>query len=643
MKRILSCCLILLLLVGLLCIGTPEQNVGAAVTNVEIPVPDGKTPVKDVHDAGSGYSQLVYTGVSAAQMAAYEQKLLAEGYTLYDQREIANGDYLNRFATYVKGDMMIHLNRFPKLSQYQFHIIYGPADKLVPNTKAPAYTEKVTPSVAIIERTDGELCMVVQLADGSYFIIDGGYGYSMSTPYTIPNKTEHRDGSGVTYTYTRDHKQDMKLLLDYLQDTNRDGKVDSKDWRPQVTWMITHADTDHIQQPYIFMKTYGKKFDLLAVYYNFPNFENIGLKETYNTDNLYKNAWTGFVTYTHTYFPKAKEYVYHTGQVVDLPGCKLEFLYTPEDLYPTAMTSPNHTCGMWRFCFDGGMTFLVTGDAEEPTNRQAAKVMGDYIQSDMMQVIHHGSNGGTEVFYNTVNPDICFWPCLDTSFYHDLRHLGTYSGYRFNAVLRNGNRTHYTTSATNVVFVPTLRYDANGGAGEMGLVGTMYSSTPNEGSRPNGEVAVAESGFTAPAGNVFAGWSTTPNGAVEYTPGDIISIKTNTVLYAVYSPVPTTEPTEAPTEAPTQTPTEKPTEAPTEVPTEVPTEAPTEVPTESLTTEPVTAPTTLPSEEVTTGETMEAAPDADSEETGAEWLLPIGILLVAGVVTTVILLKRKKI
>ena len=208
--------LIVLVLVGVLC--SAAASVGAE-TAVSIPVIDGFT-TGTVHDAGGGYSQLTYSGVSLSQMKGYEQKLIEAGYTIYDQREINNGTKVNRFATYVKGNMMIHLNLFAPLSKDQFHIIYGPADKLVPNGEAGSYTAVVTPSVAIIERTDGMLCMVVQLADGSYFVIDGGYGYNTTSPSTIPAKPEHRDDSGVTYTYSRDYEKDMAILLEYLQDTN---------------------------------------------------------------------------------------------------------------------------------------------------------------------------------------------------------------------------------------------------------------------------------------------------------------------------------------------------------------------------------------------------------------------------------------
>ena len=529
----LWCRLCMLVAVCLLVFGGLSME-ATAVAEVSIPMIDGYT-TPDAHDAGSGYSQLTYSGVSLTKMKKYEEKLLSNGYALYDQQEIKNGFKTNRFVTYVKDDMMIHLNLFAPLSKNQFHVIYGPSDKLVPNTQTGNYTAVVTPSVAIIERSDLVLCMVVQLADGSYYVIDGGRGYTRGS-FNYPAASYRNDPNDYC-TITPDHKKDMQTLLAYLQDTNRDGKIDAKDTRPKVTWMITHADVDHIHLPYVFMKTYSSKFDLKAVYYNFPNYREIGLSDTYTEENIkgVEDNAKNFLKYTRTYFPYAKEYIYHTGQTVNLPGCTLEFLYTPEDLYPNAMETPNHTCGIWRFRFDNGKTFLVTGDAEVSTNKQATTVLGSYLQSDMLQVIHHGYNGGTAEFYSAVDPDICFWPSLDIALRNDKQLLGTYSGFSFNKVLRNGQRTHYAASTTHTVFLPTLRYDANGGTGTAVSGGAMYdNNTATEGDTPKGAIAVAANNFTAPEGKLFCGWATTPDGDVQYRFGDQIEIETDTVLYAVW-------------------------------------------------------------------------------------------------------------
>ena len=541
--RFLSSLLLLLMVFGMILTEVPALQVHAAS---EIPAfTDGTaTHSSAAHDAGPTPNggknyQLTYSGVTAAEVKTYENKLRSAGYTLYDEREIKNGSKTNRFATYVNNaNMMVHINYFPALTKNQFQIIYGSADYLLPTTSAGEYDAVITPSVSIIESSDVGLCMVIQLADGSYVVIDGGYNYQYGDreDRTVP-ESGNADGTGIYETYTSDYRADMKTLLAFLQDTNRDGKVDSKDTKPQVIWMATHADKDHIGLPVKFLADYKTKFDLTAIIYNFPNYTNIGSKESATIiENLTSRA-SKLMKAAKTNFPNAPHYIYHTGQILNLPGCRIEFLYTPEDYYPNAMTNANHTCGMWRFLFDGGKSLLITGDSETEPTTQAYKVFGSYLQSDMLQVIHHGANGATVDFNRAVNPEVCFWPCLDILFYHDKRQLGTRgSSYTFNKILRSGKRAHYTASDTTTVSIPTLTYNANGGSGSMDSETGLYcGATAKEGTSPSFRVNVAANAFKGPNNKAFLGWATSPSGDVKYAPGASIDLTKSLELYAVWA------------------------------------------------------------------------------------------------------------
>ncbi|MBQ3055921.1 MAG: hypothetical protein IJC95_00345, partial [Clostridia bacterium] len=43
-------------------------------------------------------------------------------------------------------------------------------------------------------------------------------------------------------------------------------------------------------------------------------------------------------------------------------------------------------------------------------------VWGDYLKSDVLQVIHHGLAGGNIAFYEKVMPEIVFWPSSQNRF-----------------------------------------------------------------------------------------------------------------------------------------------------------------------------------------------------------------------------------
>ena len=399
-------------------------------------------------DVGNGNYQASHTGVAAADVNAFINKLTAEGWARYSNKVVEAGNTI--FATLVKDGYMVHVTYFGDLNG-RLHLTYGPASTLLPQVTAAAANDTVTPSVSIIERTDNVLCMVVQLADGTFVVIDGGRGDSNE------NKTQEElylKPGATAATISRDYKKDIETLLSFMQ-----SKTTGK---PQVIWMITHGHTDHVGLADMMMEENTDDFDLLSVVYNFPSYENIGLNpEKDKVDAMY-GYLNGFITAANKYFPNASHHVYHTGQVWQLPGVEIEFLFTHEDMLPGTMPSGNHTSSIWRFNFSSGESLMITGDNEQECNQQVTAVFGSYLKSDMLQVIHHGTDGATLNFYKAVDPSICFWPALDCMFENDQRLLGTWGTgglipvnvglYYYNYWLRNeGNRTHYTTSATHTV------------------------------------------------------------------------------------------------------------------------------------------------------------------------------------------------
>ena len=398
----------------------------------------------DVHDSGCGNFLLTYNAVTdPGEPKEYEKKLTQNGYALYSENEI--GD--NRFAIYTKGDTMINCCYMGSL--YEYRITYGPLGYLPSTTPVTEYEKVVTPSVSIIGQSDSVLNMVFQLADGSFIVIDGGWNKNGTNSITLNAGT----ANAKPISYARDADADIEALYNFLKDNTPNGG------KPQVTWMITHADPDHITLPTRFFSDYADKFDLNMVVYNFPNFNNIqfGTGSSTQKPASYEAYSNGFVNAARQYFPEAKHLVYHTGQKLYLPGCEIEFLFTPpEDFYPTAMPWCNHTCGCWRVTIEG-KTVMITGDIEAGPNTKMSRMYKEYLQSDVLQVVHHGANGGTLAFYRYIQPEICFWPVKDDFFYYDMRRLGTASGFDFNKYLRSipGSR-HYHGSITTTLLLPSL-------------------------------------------------------------------------------------------------------------------------------------------------------------------------------------------
>lgn len=399
--------------------------------------------LENLYDCGSNNNyEVIYqnldTTSAPGEIGAYKAKAVEAGYELHSENSI--GD--NQFLTYVKGDTMVHCNYFPALGQ--FRIVYGLAGYL-PATEPVESNKVVEPSMSLIQMPNA-LCMVYQGSDGSFVVIDGNYGTDAEISVVLNKGT----AAERPLTYKRDTNQSMESLWNFLAENTPDGG------RPQVTWMITHADPDHIGLPTKFIKKYAGQFDLNMVCYNFPNTQIIGLTYGEGPD-VYATYAETFVSTVKDKYPDAVHYVYHTGDKLYVPGGEIEFLFTHEDLAPNTMASMNHTSGVWRFTVEGS-TVLITGDAEKESCNQMVACYGELLKSDALQCNHHGSNAATLEFYQQVDPSVCFWACNPDYFNYDQRQLGIQSGYEFNRFLRQSGKVkaHYTCDRTHTVLLPSL-------------------------------------------------------------------------------------------------------------------------------------------------------------------------------------------
>jgi glyoxylase-like metal-dependent hydrolase (beta-lactamase superfamily II) len=397
----------------------------------------------ELYESGSGNYQVTYQQIkiadAEAEVAAYEQALVDAGYTLHQHNTINE----NQFFTYTNGDTMVHCNYFK--SMRQFRIIYGPKMYLGSQEPIPDYEKKVTPSISIVGATDSVLCMVYQAPDGSFVIIDGGYGEDRTYEWTLNGGTSDI----MTYTINRDIEKDMASLWALLESKTPAGQ------KPQVTWMMTHGDPDHICLPPRFMKEYKDKFDLNLVVYNFPIIANVGLKNGEGAAT-YQHYIDTFINAAKIHFPDAPHMVFHTGQKLYLPGTEIEFLFAAEDYWPNAMPWMNDTCAAWRITSEG-KTMLFMGDCTTSLNDQMVRVFGNYLKSDIMQLNHHGSNGGTLSLYKIVQPEVAFWACEDNRFLYDHQRLGTKPGFEFNLYIRETAKYHYSGSYTHTILLPSLQ------------------------------------------------------------------------------------------------------------------------------------------------------------------------------------------
>lgn len=98
-------------------------------------------------------------------------------------------------------------------------------------------------------------------------------------------------------------------------------------------------------------------------------------------------------------------YTPSAGSMIEIdPAIKI-FVVGPKKNGPKFSNPNNHSVAI-KMVY-GETSILFSGDAETEQERQLAKRYGDFLQSDLYKVGHHGSNtSSTEIFMNYVQPEI---------------------------------------------------------------------------------------------------------------------------------------------------------------------------------------------------------------------------------------------
>ena len=320
---------------------------------------------------------LQYTEVSESQYEDYYQSFLPE-FTVYDEKCIAG----NRFATLVTETHQLHVCFYPATGEMR--VIYGVRCWLPPKT-APKTTDDVPMSFTQIGLTPGGMLYVIQLSDGSFFLIDGGY------------KSD----------------DDRDALLQFLYN-----KKPAHHEKPKIAaWFISHAHDDHLHLCQEFLLDYGDKVELKLFGYNFPDYDTNIINSTRPVETTHALHWQNRMKeILDEHYPCVTRYTMHTGESLLLPGCEVKVLGTWEDYWPEEMVTVNQNSFVLQLLFESGKTFMLPADAWTGQTDLAVKVWGDSLSSDVLQVVHHGLAGGNIALYEKVMPKIVFWPTSEARF-----------------------------------------------------------------------------------------------------------------------------------------------------------------------------------------------------------------------------------
>ncbi len=318
---------------------------------------------------------IIFGDASADIFKEYQKKF--EEYELV--QNIESND--NLFATYQVGDDLLNISYVAH--DQKLRVIRNPDTKASSYLKETEVKKTTTPLVIMNgigwdpERQNG-LSLLFRLEDGRFIIVDGGFN-------------RDKDASDL-----------FKLIQKYTP-AGQEMTI--------AAWFITHAHGDHHATfASKFVAMYGHRVKIQSLIFNPPS---PGINQVEGGDGA------GFQTIYNTAakIEGCRVVRCHPGDRYYIGGAVIDMLYTVDLQYPTAFTYYN-TCSHIFSVQLGGQRIMVTGDGANSSFGHVARMYGNTLKADIVQVAHHGYGTGvaasssTDIMqaYSYMSPSLVLWP-----------------------------------------------------------------------------------------------------------------------------------------------------------------------------------------------------------------------------------------
>jgi beta-lactamase superfamily II metal-dependent hydrolase len=342
------------------------------------------------YEAGGNCDEIIVRNTTPELYRSYLTKLESEGYKKYTEHEIAG----NLFATYTNDKYTVTAGYYDY--ETSVRLLIEPLAPAVGLKEDNVYTAVTTPQLTMLgqeyTKSNGDLLsngqsILIRCADGRFIIVDGGHN-------TAAIAAELR-------------KALISQSSEYAK-TTKDITI--------AAWIVTHAHGDHFG---LLVNRYNEFKDMTVekILVNFLS-ETERSKAASSTE-VGKN-WSLTEGNAYTKVPPAAKalgaevHQIHVGQVFYVADVTMEVIYTIESFAPNVCNALNTSSTVMKMDI-AGTSYMSTGDATGNGMEICAKMYGDYMQSDIVQVCHHGgttwgNDAGMIKAYTIINAPTVIWP-----------------------------------------------------------------------------------------------------------------------------------------------------------------------------------------------------------------------------------------
>lgn len=295
------------------------------------------------------------------------------------ERIMENSINGNLFYTYKNGTTLINMAYIT--SENKVTVTKETVTVLPQNTTKPTFEKVSDPSITQIklEASVAEgMSYVIQLSDGTFFIIDGGW-------------CDSNENEAVKLYNT----------LAALAGEGNDIVI--------AGWIFTHCHGDHIGTFNFFAEKYYSDVTIKQLLYNFPADSDISNSgSSYMLDGT-KQRYRNFKNVISTYLTDTEIVKLHSGYKFYYADAEIEILQTLEDLYPSTVANYDFNSSSTIFTVTiAGQKMLFLGDVSDTGASRLNRVFGSSLKSDFIQIAHHGLNNGGTIKTLYMNADATY-------------------------------------------------------------------------------------------------------------------------------------------------------------------------------------------------------------------------------------------